>query len=93
MEIAQLHCRSKPFFVRQGFGGRPLREFPPYQFFELAQADRVTAHREYCDWYRYWLLEQAAWRVPKAVTVSRWSAPRIRSSCSTLFRSSVSASV
>lgn len=63
--LADLRCQDKLFNRSQGFGGKPVDEFPPCCFFQTALGDPSRAFAEFRDWMWYCLVTLRAWEVPK----------------------------
>jgi hypothetical protein len=62
--IADLRHDDRPVFVAEGYGGRPIEQFPPYRFYGLvAQGRREDAVHHFAAWYHEQFQKYA--QVPK----------------------------
>lgn len=64
--VNNLRCQVKPFSELQGFSGRQIEYFPPYDFFKLSISNRNDAFKDFSAWMNHCLLELGACKVPKS---------------------------
>lgn len=51
--LASIRHNDLPSYRAEGFGGRPIEEWPVYRFFKMyREGERETATRNFEDWYR-----------------------------------------
>ncbi len=52
VSFSRIRCSDLPCYVTEGFGGRPIEEWPPYTFFDLyLKGEKETAHGGFVRWY------------------------------------------
>lgn len=63
--IDQLRCQILPFSKIQGFSGKPIEHFPPYNFFTEYFEDHELARIDFYNWMHYCLFNLEGWKIPK----------------------------
>jgi len=63
--IDDLRCQILPFSEIQGFSGKPIDHFPPYQFFNQYTKNSRQAQINFYNWLHYCLIDLQGWKIPK----------------------------
>lgn len=64
--VGAIRCQRRHFSEEQGFSGREISAFPPWQFFGRYLVDPEEGRLAFANWYHHWFVEREAWRVAKA---------------------------
>lgn len=63
--IDDVRCQILPFSEIQGFSGKPIDHFPPYQFYNQYMLGSQQAQINFYNWLYYCLINLQGWKIPK----------------------------